>query len=224
MKIIFDIETVRAYNTLEEAPEQFQEAWKYTCKSMFPEETYPDAFEAHGGLFPEFGRIICISAISDQDKKVVSFAHATDELSILASFADYLGEYRQELIGHGVKYFDIPYVVARMAAHSMKLPPSLQLYGVKPWESSVTDTHDVWKCGFYSTTNAGSLPAICNCLGIASSKDEMSGGDVANVFYDFADHGHQSQQDAVDAIAVYCEKDVAATAKVYNHMKKIGMI
>lgn len=224
MKIIFDIETIRAYNTLEEASEQFRHAWEYTCKSKFPDEEPAAAFLKSGNFYPEFGRIVCISAINDQDKKILSFAHATDELSILASFADYLGDYRQELIGHAVKYFDIPYVVARMAAHSMKLPPSLQLYGVKPWESNVTDTHEVWKCGLYSTTNAGSLVAICNCLGIESPKDEMSGGDVAGVYYDFEKHGHASQADAVDAIAIYCEKDVAATAKVYNHMKKVGMI
>lgn len=224
MRIIFDIETARAYNSLEEAPESFRAAWEYTCKSKFPDEEPASAFLKSGNFYPEFGRILCISAINDQSKKVVSFAHATDELSILASFADYLGDYREELIGHGVKYFDIPYVVARMAAHAMKLPPSLRMYGVKPWESNVTDTHEVWKCGFYSTTNAGSLPAICNCLGIESPKDEMSGGDVANVFYNFADHGFETQADAVDAIAVYCEKDVAATAKVFNHMKKIGMI
>lgn len=224
MKIIFDIETVRAYRQLEDAPESFRAAWEYTCKSKFPDEEPAAAFLKSGNFYPEFGRILCISAINDQTKKVVSFAHATDELSILASFADYLGDYREELIGHSVKYFDIPYVVARMAAHAVKLPPSLRMYGVKPWESNVTDTHEVWKCGFYSTTNAGSLAAICNCLGIESPKDDMSGGDVADVFYNFADHGFATQSDAVDAIAVYCEKDVAATAKVFNHMKKIGMI
>lgn len=237
MRIIFDIETVRAYDSLDHAPQQYRDAWGYTAKNklqvstvelnegqVFADDALSLSYLDKAGLFPEYGRIICISAINDQDKKIISFSSEDNEQSILVDFCDYVGEYREQLIGHSIKYFDIPYIVTRLAAHSLKIPPSFQQYGVKPWESNIIDTHDVWKCGFYSTTNAGSLPAICNALGIESPKDEISGADVANVFYQYAEHGFSSQGDALIAIATYCEKDVRATAAVFNHMKKVGMI
>lgn len=76
---------------------------------------------------------------------------------------------------------------------------------------------NLWKFGDYK--NYTSLDLLANVLGLPTSKDDIDGSQVTRVYYQ--DHDLQR-------IAIYCEKDVKLTAKVYfaltDQREKIGHI
>ncbi|MEM1215332.1 MAG: 3'-5' exonuclease, partial [Bacteroidota bacterium] len=77
--------------------------------------------------------------------------------------------------------------------------------GKKPWETKhLLDTMQLWKFGDYKAYT--SLKLLAATLGFPSPKDDIDGSMVGRVFWEDGD---------VDRIAVYCEKDVLATAQLF---------
>ena len=62
---------------------------------------------------------------------------------------------------------------------------------------------DLWKFGDYK--NYTSLDLLTSILGIPTPKDDIDGSMVAGVFYN---------DDDINRIVYYCEKDVLAIARV----------
>jgi hypothetical protein len=71
------------------------------------------------------------------------------------------------------------------------------------------DTLELWKFGDYK--HFTSLKLLTNVLKIPSPKDDISGSDVRNVFYNDKD---------LDRIVSYCEKDVLAIAQVILKLRQ----
>lgn len=230
MELVFDIETARQYNFLQEAPEAFQDAWRYTAKKKYPDMEPEDSFVEWAGLHPEFGKVVCIcakSSIASDGGKVFRFTGqpAQDDLgkgaefNLLKEFKDMLangGWKGARLVGHAIKRFDVPYVVTRMAANWIQPPPELKMYGLKPWEVDMLDTMEIWKSGQYSTTNAASLTAMCLCLNVETPKGDIDGSQVSNVYWSEGLEG-------LKRITNYCERDVEATAECLNKLRKLKM-
>lgn len=225
MKLVFDIETVRQYNNWDECPDDHKAAWEYVAKSKFPDMEAGAAYKEKAALFPEFGKIVVISAMSSKTKEIKSFTGmefngVNAEQVLLKNFKDMIdrGAWQlAQLIGHYIKGFDIPYIVTRMAANNITIPDVLRLYGVKPWDMTLIDTRDVWKQGLYTTSQASSLVAICLALGVESPKNDISGAEVSDVYY-------SGNGGALDRIKDYCEADVLATAKAFNKMYQLKMM
>ena len=112
------------------------------------------------------------------------------------------------LCGHNIKEFDVPYVARRMLINGIKLPDAINIAGKKPWEVNFIDTLDLWKFGDYK--HYTSLNLLTNIFGIPSPKDDIDGSEVAKVFY---------EENDIDRIARYCEKDVLATAQLFLRFK-----
>jgi DNA polymerase elongation subunit (family B) len=112
------------------------------------------------------------------------------------------------LCGHNAKEFDFPYICRRMLIHGMQLPSLLDIAGKKPWEISHFDTMELWKFGDYKAYT--SLALLCHVFKIPTPKDDISGADVARVFYEDGD---------LERIKVYCEKDVIALIQLFLRMK-----
>lgn len=220
MKLFIDIETVRAYKNLDLAPDEFQAAWEYASKSRYPDQKPGDSFEEFGGLYPEFGKIVCITVKSEQAEKPTSF-FGDDEAEILASFAMGVEKLAKRnaivLVGHGIKYFDIPYINVRMAGHGMKILKPFKTNGLKPWELVHIDTVEAWKGGQFKTSQVSSLPAVCLTLGIPSPKDDISGAEVGSVYW-------SKQPGALERIKDYCEKDVDRLVECHDAMIYLNMI
>jgi len=221
--ICFDIETIRAFEQLKDAPDQTQVAWTNFAERRFPEMEPGAAYHEKAGLYPEFGNIVCISALK-KGEGVVSFAlddaiPAKDrESTLLRKFVAYVtkeGNFR--FVGHNIKKFDIPYVNIRLVANKMALPNSFKMYGVKPWEMKHWDTLDIWTGGVYGSSQAKGLEVVCDVLGIESPKSEFSGAQVADMYY-------SSDPERMDKISKYCERDVLSTATALSLMFKYGML
>ena len=90
----------------------------------------------------------------------------------------------------------------------MQLPSLLDIAGKKPWEISHFDTMELWKFGDYKAYT--SLALLCHVFQIPTPKDDISGADVARVYY---------EDSALERIKIYCEKDVVALIQLFLRMK-----
>jgi hypothetical protein len=228
-----DIETVPGHATHAELPETHQPLWEKFCEKRHAKElaagqTHAELF-ANGGLYAEFGKIVCISVgyfrhLKDEtlEFRVKSFAD-DDECTVLRGFADLLGERppyapgrsrldtsRADgfyLCAHNGREFDYGYLGRRMLICGQFIPPMLDVAGHKPWDlPHLLDTMDLWKFGDLKGTI--SLPLLAGVFGIPSPKDDIDGSQVAHVYW---------TEKNLARIVTYCEKDVITTARIYLH-------
>lgn len=225
-KIMFlDIETVPAKADFSELSAELAHLWeeKYNLiqKRMpekYSEETSPaEAFAKSAGIYSEFGKIVCISVGFIHFKgpemffRTKSFANENEAI-LLLDFATLLARFcntrEHTLCGHNIKEFDIPYICRRMLINSIPLPPVLNISGKKPWEIQFIDTLELWKFGDYK--NYTSLKLLTAVFDIPTPKDDIDGSQVATVYYN---------ENNLQRIALYCQKDVVATARVFLRMQ-----
>ena len=82
-------------------------------------------------------------------------------------------------------------------------------YSIKPWESRVLDTKEVWN--FNSFTGLSSLNLVCTSLGLETSKEgEVNGSNMHKYYYD---------NNNIEKIKNYCEEDVKCTINLVKKLK-----
>ncbi len=213
--LVLDIETVPQYQSFSELPELWKVLWADRVSKTMPESVSPGQMYAQrAGIHAEFGKIICISTgFFYKDKadrpcfRLTSYQHS-DERKLLTAFlrnAAAFGKKKKgvQFAGHNIKEFDIPYICRRLMIHQIPVPEFLQLSGKKPWETNLTDTMQLWKFGDYK--NYTSLKLLAASLGVETSKEDMDGSQVRDVYYEEKD---------INRIVTYCRKDVVATAQI----------
>jgi DNA polymerase elongation subunit (family B) len=215
--LFLDIETVpQVYNfeDLDETKKQLYDSkTKYKQKG---DKTVEDIYES-AGILAEFGKIVCISVgfVKNDDgatKLRLKSFYGDDEKEILTEFNGLLENHyhtdQHLLCGHNGKEFDFPYIARRTLINGLSLPKVLDIAGKKPWEINHLDTMELWKFGDYK--HYTSLSLLTNIFDIPSPKDDISGADVGRVYWEDND---------VERIAKYCEKDVLATAQLFCRYK-----
>jgi hypothetical protein len=100
-----------------------------------------------------------------------------------------------------------------MLINGIKLPAILDIAGKKPWEISHLDTLELWKFGDYKAFT--SLALLCHVFKIPTPKDDISGADVARVYY---------EENDLERIKIYCEKDVVALIQLFMRMRGEALI
>lgn len=210
-KILFlDIETVSAKAEYQELPDRMQKLWdKKALRLAKSEDDTPEGLYQSAGIYAEFGKVIVISAgfFAGQEFRVTSF-YGHDEKGLLQSFADMLQKFFNSpghyLCAHNGKEFDFPYIARRMLINGIGLPNILNTPGKKPWEVTHLDTLELWKFGDYK--HYTSLDLLTAIFDIPTPKDDISGADVGRVYW---------QEDDLERIVSYCEKDTVAVAQLY---------
>lgn len=218
-KILFlDIETVPQHYKYHELSDEAKKLFESKSRSKIKEEkTVEDVYNDSAGILAEFGKIVCISVgfINEtrigRQIRIKSYYH-DDEETLLRQFKQLLDEHGNvkyhALCGHNAKEFDFPYICRRMLIHGMQLPSLLDIAGKKPWEITHFDTMELWKFGDYKAYT--SLALLCHVFNIPTPKDDISGADVARVYY---------EDGALERIKTYCEKDVVALIQLFLRMK-----
>jgi DNA polymerase elongation subunit (family B) len=209
--MVIDIETVPQYSSYNQLPEHFQKLWEKKTQYQRKEETAED-FYKNAGIQAEFGKIICLSAgifTKGGGFRVKSFA-SHDEADLLTNFAAMLNGMSDKLMlcGHNAKEFDFPYICRRMLVNGIKLPIQLQIAGKRPWEICHLDTMDLWKFGDYK--NFTSLNLLAAIFNIPTPKDDIDGSMVGSVYW---------EDNQLERICVYCQKDVITTAQLLKRFK-----
>ncbi|MBI2967110.1 MAG: 3'-5' exonuclease [Bacteroidetes bacterium] len=218
--LFIDIETVPAFPAYADLPDVWKKLWDN--KSSFirkKEEDTPETLYERAGIYSEFGKVICISAgfiyvkegssarNTDREIRVKSFS-GDDERTVLSEFAELITRnYHREhhrLCAHNGKEFDYPYLSRRMLINSIKLPKMLDTAGKKPWEIQHIDTFELWKFG--DSKNYTSLELLSNLFNIPTSKDDITGKDIARVYW---------QEKNLPRIVTYCRKDVISLMQLF---------
>ena len=223
-KVLFlDIETVPQAYRWEDLDEVTQSLFDHKTRFQQKEgKTVEEIYDERGGILAEFGKIVCISCgfvretRTGKEIRMKSFYHR-DEETLLRQFGEMLKEHYSGpyhlLCGHNAKEFDFPYIARRMLVLGVPLPPPLDIAGKKPWEVNHLDTLELWKFGDYK--HFTSLGLLCHIFNIPTPKDDISGADVARVFY---------EEDDLERIKVYCEKDVVALIQLFLKMKGDALV
>lgn len=222
--LFLDIETVSGKASFEKLNDAMKALWTTKAHQIkrrkddpMTEEEVADVYEEMAGIYAEYGKIVCISVgIVKRDKetddlviRLKSFA-SENERELLHDFSNLLLKHfnnttRQFLCGHNIREFDVPYICRRMVINQMALPGMLQVAGKKPWETKhLLDTMELWKFGDYKSYT--SLKLLAAILDFPSPKDDIDGGKVGQVYW---------QDQDLDRISFYCEKDVLATAQLF---------
>jgi len=131
-----------------------------------------------------------------------------DETTVLKAFIEVcskLYKYNKQFqfAGHNIKEFDIPYICRRMLINEIALPEFLQLHDKKPWETKMFDTLNWWKFG--DNKNYISLNLLANVLKVPTSKTDIDGSMVQDVYY---------KENNLQRIVDYCQRDVVTTANI----------
>ncbi len=94
-------------------------------------------------------------------------------------------------------------------------PRILDVAGAKPWEvkDTLLDTLQLWKFGDYK--HYTSLALLCALFDIPTPKDDIDGSQVAQVYY---------EENDLDRIVRYCEKDTLAVANLFLRYKGLPII
>jgi 3'-5' exonuclease len=214
-KVLFlDIETVpQVYHYDELDPTTAEHYAKKTQFLVKEGQTTADVYD-RAGIYAEFGKIVCIScgfinerSTGGKQIRLKSFYH-DDEEELLRQFKRMLDDKFNTpyhiLCGHNAKEFDFPFIARRMLINGLGLPAALDMAGKKPWEIPHLDTMELWKFGDYK--NYTSLSLLCHIFNIPTPKDDISGADVARVYY---------EENDLERIKVYCEKDVVALIQLF---------
>jgi predicted PolB exonuclease-like 3'-5' exonuclease len=216
--LFIDIETVPLAYRFDELDDKSKYLWdKKTRWQQERSEKGPDELYDMAGVHAEFAKVVCISAgffaFNDGTRtfRVKSF-YGDDEQSLLADFKNMLQRHfsdeRSLLCAHNGKEFDFPFLARRYIINGLKLPYMLDIAGKKPWEVKHLDTMNLWKFGDFK--HYTSIELLAHVMGVPTPKDDITGADVARVYYEEKD---------LERIKEYCEKDVITVARVMLRFK-----
>ena len=219
---VLDIETVPQVSSCielsEEGRQLFFDKISKTVPENFDEE---EAYQKKAGILAEFGKVICISTgffYKDVQGHIcfrIKSISGDDEKELLLQFLQITTKFQKhkpdfQFAGHNIREFDIPFICRRMVINGICLPTYLNFHGAKPWEIKMFDTLVWWRFGDYK--NYISLHLLANVLCIPTSKDDIDGSMVQQVYY---------KENNLKRIVAYCEKDIIVVARVIQRFKNL---
>ena len=231
-RILFiDIETVPEYRNFSELSERRKNFWARKARRIFSKEVenlsldeLENSYFERSGIYAEFAKIVCISVGYYLQKenggvefRTKSYANH-DEKVVLIGFSTLLESHYNDtkqhaLCGHNLKEFDVPFICRRLLINRLPFPNLLQIQGKKPWEvGHLYDTMEMWKFGDRKMYT--SLDLLANIFDVPSPKDDIDGSLVGKVYW---------EEDDLERIRIYCEKDVYTTAQVWAALQGLDL-
>jgi DNA polymerase elongation subunit (family B) len=205
-------------------PVAWQRLWEVKAARQLSEvETPAMVYEKRAGIMAEFGKIVCISAgyfVPENGRtrfRVKAFYGEDENIllrEVLAAFNQWQQGRRQAFFcGHNIREFDIPYLCRRMLVNGIAVPSYLDFQTMKPWETNIIDTFQLWKFGDFK--NYTSLHLLAACFNIPTPKDDIDGSMVGSVYW---------EQNDLERIATYCRKDVVTVAQLVLKFKHMPLL
>jgi len=231
-----DIETVGQKIDIENNP-ILREFIKKKYKLETESEVTNESVLLQGGLYPETGKIICISVgvFNGENFRVKSF-YGDEEVDLLKDFVNMLEtnnfSLKYTLCGHNIEGFDIPFIAKRCILNGIKIPFVLNIMTKKEWDYNFIDTMKLWAFGD-TYNNRISLKVACEIFGIPTSKSDIDGSQVSQVYYQSlftqsiakpSAKDKQAHEEDLNRIAKYCESDVVATARLFQKITQNGYL
>ena len=222
--LLIDIETVSQYNDFNAMPSLWKQLWNAKIERLLSEdETAESFYPKRAAIMAEFGKIICISAgyfTNDNGRSILRvksfYGHNETALlqAVILSFNQWQNNKKvSAFCGHNIREFDIPYLCRRMLANGIPIPSYLDFQSMKPWDTNIIDTLQLWKFGDFK--NYTSLNLLAACMNVPSPKDDIDGSQVGQVYW---------QENDLERIAVYCQKDVVTVAQLILRFKQMPLL
>lgn len=208
--LFLDIECVRAKKELDINSYEF-ELFQYKNRDKDTGELLPDSevvalYNKTAALSPIHGKIVCISVGYVVGTQFISKNITGEEKSILTEFFTLLNSVNKVVAGYNIVPFDLNYCLLRAAACGVDiiLKDSVNTLGKKEW--NITDKNlDLFLVLKGTGYQSHSLQEIAYLLGVNSSKDDIAGHQVSDVYWN----------EGVNRIATYCAKDILCTAEIF---------
>jgi len=231
--LFIDVETVAVTDSLDKLPgvlgknalDHWANKAKYERQNNIAliDATDAEIYDQWAAVQPEFGKVIVISVgqVKWEDgipvPKVRSI-YGHDEKEVLEEFMTMMQKIftanpNVQIVGHNIKRFDLPFILKRSIVNDVKIPSKLHLQKLKPWESCLVDTTEIWKFGSYS--GGASLGLVCDLLNIETPKVDMKGDQVTGIYWN---------EDRFGDIKDYCELDVIATMNLMLKFSQLPII
>lgn len=211
--LFFDIETVRKNEKLEPGTREFDLYRKKirnreTDELPTEEETILD-YQKRGALRIGFTRIATIGVgFVKGNKSYVKHLIGTEEEIISQFFA--ISNQFEYLCGYNILGYDLPVIYTsaiKYFDYTSMIKDSFNTSGKKPWElKNIIDLMDVFKGTHYTNL---SLDEVLYHFGLESSKDDIDGSQVSQVYY----------SEGIDRILTYVKNDVFADINVFRKMR-----
>jgi len=222
--LFLDIETVSEVAIYGDLRPELQPLWTKKAAQIAKKERLTEVDEDYvakcyvdkAGIFAEFAKVVCITVgyltkvkKGQQPKLRIKTYASHEESELLREFTQLLDRHfdnpdRHYLCGHNIKEFDVPFLCRRLVINNLPLPRMLNIAGKKPWQvGHLVDTMELWRFGDYK--NYTSLALIAASLRVPSPKDDIDGSQVGSVYW---------QNDDLDRIVSYCERDVITVAQI----------
>jgi predicted PolB exonuclease-like 3'-5' exonuclease len=207
MHIYIDIETAAGKEHLSDCSNAIQDMWVKKATRQYPELPLHDSYSQMAAIFPEFGRIVCISVgyVKGNELKIKSY-YGEDEVQLLNDFTKDMDKIRPTYVGHNIFNFDLPYIGKRCIINRLPIPNGVDTRNMKPWEIPHIDTMKMWSFGVFNANV--SLATLASAFGLPTSKDDIDGSEVSNCYYN----------GEIERIKTYCEKDVVLTQQIHEFM------
>lgn len=231
-KMMFiDIETAGNTATSSELSQKMQELWSARSEILrghlgdkYPDnkgKTDEDLFQAKSALQAEFGRIISITIglikfVDGEPTANLASYSGDDEVEILTNLFRVISKMEKtgiNVVGHNIKRFDIPFICKRAFINKVSIPPTLQVWGKKPWETSLIDTSELWSFGAWQEGFTG-LDLLATVLGIDSPKSDINGSQVHEAYY----------AGEILRIEEYCQRDVVTVMQILLSLGGLNLI
>src|SRR5215510_4302428 len=225
-----DIETLTLPEFRERVGPQLERALRLGNMRIEQQQRYLEDIAAEeercyslGSLSATSGRVLCIAVhagaipglefpelgqeASEHVFGIDRYGYEEDEKKALQDFLNFMKDFDpdcDELVGHNIIGFDLPFIFQRCLVHSLKARPLVTLSDYTP--RGVFDTMHRWWLGAKKFV---SLDDVAWALGIESSKtSEVEGSKVFDLY----------QAGKLDLIREYNLNDVRVTRKVYERM------
>lgn len=213
--LFFNSKTVLIYPTIEQLEKEdkaMYNRWLYQAKNKFNKNYSEDikaqiVYEQNAINYPEFSRIVAISyatvyvengTLKRYLKKIVN----EDEFIVLQTFINELYQLSSEatkstpqyfpiLCGHNILNHDIPLLIKKCIQYKDKLEKGIPLIlkrslGIKPWESGVIDTVDVWKFNGYDRMP---LMLIADFMRLKKTVDILPSNETSTQYWKLVSEG-----------------------------------
>ena len=222
--LFVDIETVSEQPVFSDLEPHWQQLWEEKVRYSIPDGLLPgDYYEQRAGVMAEFAKVICVSLAyfrkQDTDYELrVKSVYGDDEASLLKALLDILqplmsGQIRRSFTGHNIREFDIPFLCRRLLINGIPIPSFLDFQNMKPWETNLVDTFQLWRFGDFK--NYTSLKLLAAALQVPSPKDDIDGSQVGEVYW---------KEKNLSRIVRYCEKDVITVANIILRFKGLPLL
>ena len=222
--LIIDIETVSGQKDFESLQGDWKKLWEEKVQYSLPENvTAGEYYPQRAGVMAEFSKVICISMayFKKEGKQYllrVKSVAGHNEKELLQNFIDTVNQMeaihnRWSFTGHNIKEFDIPFLCRRLLINGLPIPAYLDFQNMKPWETNMVDTFQYWRFGDYK--HYTSLKLLAAAMNVPSPKDDIDGSMVGHVYW---------EENNLERIAVYCQKDVATVANIILRFKGLPLL